>query len=292
MPLWIAPCTWTQDAQISKLLRGLWKSPQGSIVDIRDDMGTSSHLISCQVGVQNYVFFSNFYWTQPRIQYHRVVTGLLWGSSIFGTMSEPPGETRTTAVCCPASLTHLFLRRKESHPCTRAFGLLCWASCHMSLGLHGFDGLHRWPAEWRITFSRFRAKLLRHMRHFFCTESISNELRWGWYCKGLWHRGGCEAGKLALVSACTCSNCSNVPFLWSTSQTSHFGSQNNWQFFRENTWSLGAGPDPSGSQWVPVSVPVQAGLSFMAYETLKAQIAEDGDLGVHQRLRLGNWKWA
>ena len=105
-------------------------------------------------------------------------------------------------------------------------------------------------------------------------------------------RGGCEAGKLALVSACTCSNCSSVPFLWSTSQTSHFGSQNNWQFFRENTWSLGAGPDPSGSQWVPVSVPVQAGLSFMAYETLKAQIAEDGDLGVHQRLRLGNWKWA
>ena len=47
-----------------------------------------------------------------------------------------------------------------------------------------------------------------------------------------------------------------------------------------------------GTWSVPVSVPVQAGLSFMAYETLKAQIAEDGDLGVHQRLRLGNWKWA
>mmetsp|Transcript_59897 Transcript_59897/g.131272 ORF Transcript_59897/g.131272 Transcript_59897/m.131272 type:complete len:160 (+) Transcript_59897:1-480(+) len=30
-----------------------------------------------------------------------------------------------------------------------------------------------------------------------------------------------------------------------------------------------------------------AGLSFMAYETLKAQIAEDGDLGVHQRLLCG-----
>jgi hypothetical protein len=103
MPLWIAPCTWTQDAQISKLLRGLWKSPQGSIVDIRDDMATSSHLISCQVGVQKRCFFSNLNWTQPRIYYHRVATGLLWGSSIFGTME--PGETRTTAVCCPASLT-------------------------------------------------------------------------------------------------------------------------------------------------------------------------------------------
>ena len=152
--------------------------------DIRDDMGTCSHLISCQVGVQKRCFFSNFYLTQPRIHYHRVATGLLRGSSIFGTME--PGETRTTAVCCPASLTLPPLpRRKESHPCIRAFGLLCWASCHMSLGLHSLDGLHRWPAEWRITFSRFRAKLLRHMRHFFCTESISNDLRWDWYCKGL-----------------------------------------------------------------------------------------------------------
>ena len=196
----------TQDAQISKLLRGLWKSPQGSIVDIRDDMGTSSHLISCQVGVQKRCFFFNLNWTQPRIHYHRVATGLLRGSSIFGTMSEPPGETRTTAVCCPALPCHPFPRRKESHPCTRAFGLLCWASCHMSLGYTwltqclGLDGLHRWPAEWRITFSRFRAKLLSHMRHFFCTESISSDLRWGWYCNGLWHRGGCrEAGKLPLV---------------------------------------------------------------------------------------------
>ena len=32
----------------------------------------------------------------------------------------------------------------------------------------------------------------------------------------------------------------------------------------------------------------KAGLSFMAYETLKAQIADlNGDLGVHQRLLLG-----
>ena len=178
MPLWIAPCTWTQDAQISKLLRGLWKSPQGSIVDIRDDMATSSHLISCQVGVQKRCFFP--IWTGPN---HGSITTELPRACFEDHPFLAPWSLGRQEPLLFAALPpwpcHPFPRRKESHPCTRAFGLLCWASCHMSLGLHSLDGLHRWPAEWRITFSRFRAKLLRHMRHFFCTESISNDLRWG-----------------------------------------------------------------------------------------------------------------
>ena len=41
----------------------------------------------------------------------------------------------------------------------------------------------------------------------------------------------------------------------------------------------------------PSHQPSKAGLSFMAYETLKAQIADlNGDLGVHQRLLLGGFR--
>lgn len=149
-------------------------------------MGTSSHLISCQAGVQKRCFFFNLNWTQPRIHHHRVATGLLRGSSIFGAMSEPPGETRTTAVC-PASLTLPPLPEEEgiSSLYKGIRPTLLGIMPYVTWLTQCLDGLHRWPAEWRITFSRFRAKLLRHMRHFFCTESISSELRWGWYCKGL-----------------------------------------------------------------------------------------------------------
>lgn len=60
-------------------------------------------------------------------------------------------------------------------------------------------------------------------------------------------------------------------------------------FVGKTRGALGPIKLPANSQSVPVGF-LQAGLSFMAYETLKAQIAEDGDLGVHQRLRLGSWK--